>query len=225
MKLSKGIIRPGKVLKVLENGVIKAAAPGLFSFTDDPEKLPPIMPWQIGSNCNSFTQPLEQNEVWIMNFADNPRQLYWFRKDTVSNITNIDLTEENVEVLCNRDLNGEWATIYLSDGSGWIISKGKAIMQIRPDCSIQLNIGDEHRIIDINSEGISLGSETKSAHPAAYGDVIVDVITALTTLLKQIQMVAMPNPHTTAIATVIQTSLPSVESKISKIISPHVSLD
>ena len=98
-------------------------------------------------------------------------------------------------------------------------------MQIRPDCSIQLNIGDEHRIIDINSEGISLGSETKSAHPAAYGDVIVDVITALTTLLKQIQMVAMPNPHTTAIATVIQTSLPSVESKISKIISPHVSLD
>ena len=47
MKLFKGTIRPGKVMEVLENGVIKASSPGLFSFTDDPEKLPPIMPWQI----------------------------------------------------------------------------------------------------------------------------------------------------------------------------------
>lgn len=225
MKLSKGIIRPGKVLKVLENGVIKAYAPGLFTFVEETEKLPPIMPWQIGSNCNSFTQPLEQDEVWIMNFADNPRQLYWFRKDNVSNITNIDLTEENVEIICNRDLNGEWATIYLSDGSGWIISKGKTIMQIRPDGSIQLNTGDAHRVIDINPEGISLGSETKSAHPAAYGDVLVDTLTSLTTLLKQIQIAAMPSPYTTAIGSIIASALPMIESKIPNIVSPHVTLD
>ena len=46
MKLEKGIIRPGIVLEVLDNGIIKASAPGLFSYSDDPEKMPPIFPWQ-----------------------------------------------------------------------------------------------------------------------------------------------------------------------------------
>jgi hypothetical protein len=225
MKLSKGTIRPGMVLEVFDNGEIKATAPGLFTFVEETEKLPPILPWQIGSNCNSFSKPKKGDEVWIMNFSDNPRQLYWFRKDNAFNCDNIDFTEKNVEILCNRNIQGEWATIYLSDGSGWIISKGDTVMQIRQDGSIQLNTGFAHRVIDISPKGISLGSEGKSAHPAAYGDVVVDAITALTALLKQIQMVAMPNPYTAAIATVIQTSLPSVESKISKIISPHVSLD
>jgi hypothetical protein len=225
MKLFKGTIRPGKVMEVLENGVIKASSPGLFSFTDDPEKLPPIMPWQIGSNCNNFSQPLVYDEVWIMNFADNPRQLYWFRKDTISNNKNIDLTEENVEILCNRNMDGEWATIYLSDGSGWIISKGESVIQIRPDGTIQLNIGFKHRVIDIKQEGISLGSENKSAHQAAYGDVVVEVLTALTALLRQIQMVSMPNPYTAAIGTAIMSSLPMIESKIPGIVSTHVSLD
>ena len=116
MKLHKAIIRPGNVMEVLENGVIKASAPGLFSFSDDPAKLPPIMPWQIGSNCNSFSKPKLYENIWIMNFLDNPRQLYWFRKDRVSDNSNINITEENVEILCNRDVNGEWATIYFSDG-------------------------------------------------------------------------------------------------------------
>ena len=89
MKLLKGTIRPGQVLEVFENGDIKASAPGLFSFSDDPAKMPPIMAWQIGSNCNSFSKPLVNDDVWIMNFEDNPRQLYWFRKDKITNNFNI----------------------------------------------------------------------------------------------------------------------------------------
>lgn len=225
MKLLKGTIRPGIVNTVFDNGNIKAAAPGLFSSADDPSKLPPIMPWQIGSNSNSFSKPKEGDHVWIMNFADNPLQLYWFRKDRPCDCENIDFTETNVEVLCNKDINGEWATIYLSDGSGWVISKGESIMQIRADGTILLNTGMNNRVIDINEQGISLGSEGKSSHPAAYGDVIVDIFNNLITLLKQIQFVTAPNPYTLTISSTISSLLPMIESKISQIVSSNVTLD
>lgn len=225
MKLSSATIRPGKVIKVLDNGEIKASAPGLFSFVDDPEKMPPIMPWQIGSNCNSFSQPNVNDEIWIMNFKDNPRQLYWFRKDRVSDNDNINLKEENVEILCNKDINGEWATIYLSDGSGWVVSKGESIMQIRPNGSIKLSNGFKHRTIDINNKGISLGSEGKSAHPAAYGDKVVESLNALAKILRQFSYKAMMNPYTMKVGMDLMKSLGNFEKTIPNITSTNVTLD
>ena len=41
------------------------------------------MPWFIGNNSNTFSKLKQYDDVWIMNFSDNPRQLYWFRKDNV----------------------------------------------------------------------------------------------------------------------------------------------
>ena len=123
MKLSSATIRPGKVLEVLDNkGTIKASAPGLFT-SQDKDKLPPIMhaPW--GAHPNSFTTPDEGKEVWIINFTDNKRQLYWFRKDPFdkNNSDNNNIQDEqNVEVLCSRKSGMGWATIYFSDDSGWM---------------------------------------------------------------------------------------------------------
>ena len=84
MKLVNGILRPGEVLEVLENGKIKASAPGLFS-EEDKDLIPPVMPfWElIGSHANTFSTPTEGDEVWILNLTDNPLQLYWFRKDNL----------------------------------------------------------------------------------------------------------------------------------------------
>ena len=226
MKLHKAIIRPGNVMEVLENGVIKASAPGLFSFSDDPAKLPPIMPWQIGSNCNSFSKPKLYENVWIMNFLDNPRQLYWFRKDRVSDNSNINTTEENVEILCNRDVNGEWATIYFSDGSGWVISKGSSIITITSDGNIVLDTGLNKRAISISPESIALGTASgKASHPAAYGDEIADTLALIVSMLKQIQLVAIPNPYTMAIGTVLAGMIPLIEAKIPNITSTNVSLE
>lgn len=236
MKLSRGTIRPGTVLEVLENGVIKASAPGLFSFVDDPAKLPPIMPWQIGGNCNSFSQPKQYDEVWIMNFADNPLQLYWFRKDNISLCDNLKepnddinapapLTEQNVEILCNREVGGEWATIYFSDGSGWVIGKGESIIQINPKGHIMLTTGFPNRCIDINGKNISIGSADVSAHPAAYGDAVTDVLFELCKLLQQTSIAAMGNPYTTAIGTKLMQGLPSITSKIPNIMSTNVTID
>ena len=226
MKLSKGTIRPGTVLTVLDDGIIKASAPGLFSFVDDPELLPPIMPWFIGHNTNAFSKLKQYDEVWIMNFSDNPRQLYWFRKDNISENTNIAInTEENVEIVCNRDLGGDWATIYFSDGSGWVISKGESVMQIKADGSILLNTGLPNRCIDINGKNISIGSEGSSAHPAAYGDETESLLMSLCLLLQDVAIKSLANPYTMAIGTTIMAKLPGVTNKVSNISSQHVTID
>lgn len=225
MKLSKATIRPGIVMEILENGAIKASAPGLFAFVDDPNKMPPIIPWFIGDNSNAFSQPKVNDEVWVMNFIDNPRQLYWFRKDKISDNTNIPINEENVEVLCNREVNGEWCTIYFSDGSGWVIGKGESIIKIRPDGTIMMTNGDPNRCIDINGKNISIGSEGQSAHSAAYGDALEDLLTSLCSLLNEVGMAAMTNPYTMSIGTSLLRKLPKIVNQISNVSSQHVTID
>ena len=226
MKLLKGTIRPGTVREVLEDGIIKATAPGLFSFEDDTKLLPPIMPWQIGSNCNSFSKPKVYDEIWILNFTDNPRQLYWFRKDNIANNKNLPIAdEENVEVVCNRDAAGEWATIYFSDGSGWVISKGESKMQIDSDGSILLTNNMPNRNIHITNSCISLGSKDESAHWAAYGDELENLLYSLCSLLSNVGKKALTNPYTALLGTTIMSALPNITNKIQNIRSPHVSID
>lgn len=222
MKLSNATIRPGKILSVLPNGNIKATAPGLFSMTDDLEKLPPIMPF---NSSGVFSQPKKLDEVWIMNFTDNPQQLYWFKKGNVMNNKNIPNTEQNVEVLCNREVKGEWCTIYFSDGSGWVIGKGSSIINITSEGDIVLSTGAPNRIIDINKNSISLGSYNESAHPAAFGDCVEDVFEALCLLLSGVALKAMANPYTAAIGLEIMSKLPAAMNKIETISSTNVTLD
>lgn len=225
MKLINATIRPGTVLEVLENGIIKASAPGLFAFVDDPNMMPPISPWFIGGVSNSFSKLKQYDEVWIINFTDNPRQLYWFRKDNIGDNTNIPMNETNVEVLCNREVGGDWCTIYFSDGSGWVISKGESIINIRADGSIVLTNGSAHRCIDINGENISIGSEHTSAHPAAYGDKVEDALQSLSTVLNSVAMSALSNPYTVSIGLSLMEKLPNFTKKISNISSSHVTID
>lgn len=224
MKLINATIRPGKVLEVLDNkGTIKASAPGLFA-SQDKDKLPPIMhaPW--GSHPNSFTTPDKGKEVWIMNFSDNKRQLYWFRKDPFDE-NNLDTNiqgEKNVEVLCNRKSGLGWATIYFSDNSGWIIKNDDSKIQINADGEICLSMNDAHRTIDINSNGISIGSKGSSAHPATYADKLEDILSTINQQFALIKQAANTNPYTTAIGSVIDTSW---SNKIPDIESIHVTID
>lgn len=226
MKLNKGTIRPGMVLETFEDGTIKASAPGLFSYIDDPVNMPPIMPWFIGSNSNAFSKLKKYDEVWIMNFSDNPRQLYWFRKDNVQdNSENIPMQEENVEILCNREVGGEWCSIYFSDGSGWVISKGESIIKIRPNGTILLSADIPNRCIDINGKNISIGSEGESAHPAALGDKVEDILMDLCVLLSSVGMSAMANPYTANIGSALLAKLPGITKKIPDVSSQHVTID
>ena len=225
MQLSRGIIRPGTVVEVLENGAVKATAPGLFAYTDEPDKLPPIMPWMVGSNSNSFSQLKQYDDIWILNFSDNPRQLYWFRKDNVASNENVPIGETDVEILCNREVGGEWCTIHFSNGSGWVIGKGESIINITADGTICLDTSLPNRCIDINNDNISIGTRGNSAHPVAFGDETENVIMEICKLLNSVANTALGNPYTAAIGSTLMSSVPSIISKIPNISSRHVTVD
>lgn len=227
MNLQSGILRPGTVVETLYGGCIKAAAPGLFSMMDDPDNLPPIMPWFVGNNKGAYSQPKKHDNVWILNFNDNPLQLYWFRREDYDNVTaNINGGGYNVEVLCNCEgSDGEWAGLYFTDNSGWIMSKGDSKIIITPTGRIVLYHGESGNCIEVNKEYISLGSPQQSAHYAAYGDVLEELLITLTTLLNGIAVKALANPHTAAIGTELLKSLPTIVNMIPEITSTKVTID
>lgn len=224
MKLSNGVLRPGEVMEVLENGCIKANAPGLFSSIDSLESLPPIYPFTLGHE-NQYSSPKVGDEVWILNFSDNPMQLHWFRKDKYQ-VNNKDIINgENVEVLCNREIGTAWASIYFSDGSGWVISNDESIIQIDANGDIIISKPTPHRTIHINDDCISLGSKGKSAHPAVYGDELIKILQNIQISLELIQKTSLNNPFTAGIAAALNTKPIELKTLIPKITSPHVTLD
>ena len=223
MKLVNATLRPGKIMEVLENGKILAEVPGLFS-SEDKDKLPPIEPMFHGAE-NAFSKPKQYQEVWVLNMEDNPQQLYWFRKDNLIENNKELMAEENVEILCNRAAGIGWATIYFSDGSGWVIQKESSIIQIRQDGSIVMKMDWPHRTFEISSKAINIGSEGQAAHPAAYGDKVEDILVDLCTLLKSMQLVANTNPYTVMLSKVMKPQIKKIQEKIGTISSQHVRID
>lgn len=134
MKLINGILRPGTVVEVGEFGVVKVEAQGLFSKEEDPSKLPPVYPFVdiIGNHSNTFSTPIVGDNVWVLNLTDNPLQLYWFRRDSIKTNNPIfqEAGTENVEIICNRNASNGWASLFFSDGTGWIIRNDSSFIQI-----------------------------------------------------------------------------------------------
>lgn len=227
MKLLDGILRPGVVLEVLGNGKIKATAPGLFTF-EDKDNNPPIMPfWElIGGPCNSFSTPSIGDEVWILNVVNNPLQLYWFRKDQhIDN--NKEIFEEtgtsNVEILCNRESGMGYASIYFSDGTGWVIKNDDSRFQIFPDGHIEFGMNWPHRTININTDAIHLGSGDDE-HPACYGDETANILLKICGMLRALQIAAQSTPYTMSLVPVL-SMVESIQNDIPKIKSSHVKID
>lgn len=227
MKLINGILRPGIVLEVLEGGCVKASAPGLFS-SQDKDLIPPIMPfWEIiGGHSNAFSTPIKGDEIWLLNMSDNPLQLYWFRKDKHLD-ANKDIFEEggteNVEILCNRESGIGYATLYFSDGSGWVLRNDDSRLQIFPDGHIELGMNWPNRTITIDSKAIHLGSGNQE-HPACYGDETAKILLKVCGLLQAIGKVAKTNPHTMALAPLFDQAK-SIQEDIPGIKSTHVKID
>jgi len=236
MKLANGELRPGLILEVLDGqGTIRAEVPGLFSAVDK-ENLPPIYPFAIGSS-NSFSTPNKGDEVWVLSFTDNPRELYWFRKDNFAKNNgegnkggkkctgggNIQ-DQKNVEVLMSRESNVGYATIYFSDGTGWVIQNQDAIIELGCD-SIQLTTRMPHGTIEITEDGISLGTAGGSAHPVPHGDKVEKLFDNIISTFRKISEAAKTNPYTAALSPVIDTAIANFENDPSYISSNYVTVD
>lgn len=225
MKLANAVLRPGEVLEVLDNGLIKASAPGLFS-EKDKDLNPPIRPfWEVmGTIANAYSTPAVGDEVWILSMTDNPYQLYWFRKDKhiSSNKTLVaEAGTTNVEVLCNREAGTGYATLFFSDGTGWVIRNDDSSIQIFPDGHIEMGMNWPHRKITIDTEAIKLGN---GEHPAAYGDAVADILLKICGLLQNAGIAAQTNPYTMSMAPVFDMAA-NIQESIPGLKSTHVKLD
>lgn len=222
MKLYNGTIRPGKVLSVEEPGIIKASAPGLFS-AEDHDNLPPIYPFFniMGAHTRCYSEPTVGDEIWIMNFSDNPMQLYWFRKDNYKD--NDIINDTNVEIICDRRAHGGSASIYFSDGTGWVITSSGAKININKEGNILLSSSDG-MIIDINN-GISLGAEGKSSHTACYADECKKVLNDIVNVLNIIEDVSGKNVYTKHINVAIKGKADKIKNNIPDIESHKVTLE
>ena len=227
-----GNIRPGKVLEVVEGGkgTIKVSAPGLFSAEDETELLPPVYPWPFGQHANSYSCPKVDDEVWVMNFQDNPLQLHWVRKDFFEeNNAELPLDDEtqNLEVIVNREFDdSKWAMLYFSNGDGWMMRKGEdGLINIREDGSILLKTNFDKRIIDICKDSIALGSEGKENDSAmlygAWKDWANEIVNQLRTTLTT---AASANPYTANLAPAFQQVALTIQQKIAPVESKHVSI-
>lgn len=224
MKLYHGILRPGKILSVEPQGIIRASAPGLFS-EEDKDKLPPVYPFYgiCSNHANTYSSPVVGDEVWVLNFSDNPRQLYWFRKDKYTDINSDILGDGNVEILCNRKLDGGNASIYFTDGTGWMFSLGGSFINMTSNGNIIIKSNDG-KILDVNS-GISLGSEGQSSHSACYADECIKVFNNIADILSKVQTAAMGSPYTTNIGNALSGASNTIKSSAKNIESTVVTLD
>lgn len=225
MKLSNGVLRPGLVLDVFENGQIKASAPGLFDGYNE-DLNPPINPFfdLINNHQNSYSAPRVGDEVWILNFADNPLQLYWFRKDNHFE-HNEEIFREtgyaNVEILCNLESGLGYASLFFSDGTGWVLRNNDSKLQIYPNGKIEMGMDIPHRSITIDKDSIKLGGET---HTACYGDAVAEVLLKLCGVLEVAAKAAGTDIHLMPLIPAFQM-ISEVKSHINGIQSSHVKLD
>ena len=227
MKLINATLRPGNILEVLDNGKIKASAPGLFS-KEDQSLLPPIRPfWElIGMHSNSFSTPKVGDECWVLNLSDNPLQLYWFRKD--DHVTcNTQIFKEhgydNVEIICNRETGMSWASLYFSDGSGWVMRNDDSFIQIYPDGHIEMGMNWPSRKITIDSSAIHLGS-SGDEHSAAYGDETASILLKICGVLEALEMLSSISPFTSHLVPALK-NVKLFKDDIPGIISSQVKID
>lgn len=228
MNLSNATMRPGRVIEVLGGGKIKASVPGLFN-KQDSAVLPVINQLVMGGAANSFSSPNVHDEIWVLNDPKTPDSLFWFRKDKTDE-ANVELGEEvtaskNVEVICNRETNTGWATLLFSDGTGWMIKNERVYMKIGKDGDIVMSTGDPHRTISITKDCISLGTEGRAEHPAAYGDKIGEIFSLISTTLKTVRTMCGNNYLTAPIGAAISACPEKIDMLNSNLSSNNVYID
>jgi len=243
MRLADCEMRPGIILNVLDNvGTITASVPGLFS-KEDADLLPPIHPLGLGGSSNSFSTPNKGDEVYVIFNHTNPEQLFWIRKDNFtqnngkcgnkvrstggkkSESKDGVQAEKNIEVLSSRESGLGWATIYFSDGSGWVIQNADTVIQLDNEGSIVLSMDKPHQNIEISDNGISLGTLGGSAHPVCHGDKVQKLFENIINTLTLAANAAKTNPYTAAVGTAIETSLKQYQDSPDYINSEYVTVD
>lgn len=230
MRLDKCEIRPGFVLKVVDNyGTVKASVVGVFAEDADPDTLPPVIPFMSLSR-GTFSHPKENDPIWVLINRSNPQELLYVRQSDLSTqlADTLDNSYEDVEVLMRTESGGGYAQILFDTEEGLIVQNDESSIDIKKNGDITISKSGSHRTIEINSDGISLGSEGRSAEPALLGDKtedalkkLWDCVNAIVTSLQSSCPYAAPAMEQVQAKMVLQKA----KTAIDKIKSDHVTLD
>lgn len=203
-------------------GKIKVEAPGLFAGAEK-DKCPPVYPF-FGQHANSYSSVEEGDEVWLLSCTDNKRQLHWIRKDDHEEADAGLMEGKNVEIIMRRESNTGWATLMFDDGHGWIISNNQATVKITTD-GVLVDAGATRRVIDVNRDNISLGSQGKSSHKAALGDEVQKTFESIYATLNALKVAASSSIYTMHLVPAIESQLEVINSRIPKVTSEIVTLE
>lgn len=230
MRLDRCEIRPGFVLQVVDNyGTVKASVTGVFSEEADPDTLPPIIPF-LSLSRGTFSHPKENDPIWVLVNKDNPQELLYFRQGDFKGQLDDVLSKsyEDVEVLMRTESGGGYAQILFDTDEGLIVQNDSSSITIQKNGDITLKRDGSHKTIEINKDGISLGSTGKSAEPALLGDKTQDALNQLWTCINTVVMALQTTcPWTAPAMGMVQSSgvLPQAKSAIMKVKSNNVTLD
>lgn len=230
MRLDRCEIRPGFVLSVEDDyGTIKASVTGVFADDADPETLPPMIPFCTMSR-GTFSHPKENDPIWVLINKDNPQELLYLRQTDLSNQLSdtLDNSYEDVEVLMRTESGSGYAQILFDTDEGLIMQNDDSLIDIKKDGTILIQKNGSHRTIEINSDGISLGSEGGSAEPALLGDKTEDALNKIWDCINTVVMSLQSScPYAAPAMAQVQAQavLPKAKSAIMKIKSKHVTLD
>ena len=204
MELNQGYIRPGKVLKVVDNyGTIKCSAVGVFSAQDNIEQLPPVYPFTKSSNT-SFSKPQVGDAIWVILFRDNPQELfYMFQGDVKSNSGDIlNNSYEDVEILSSR--NSGASELKWSKEDGWNLRNNDSNINIDNDITISKSSNTSQIYLDDN--GIHLrNQEGVEENQMVLGNHLDNLLKDLIKLLKELATTAKSNPNTASLGMTIDT--------------------
>lgn len=226
MELMNGEIRPGIVLKVIdEYGTIKCSCVGLFSEEDDPEMLPPVFPF-LKVSPSQFCKPNMGDKVWVLFFHNNPQELFYFFQGDVKNTIGTSLKEssgdlnkydQNNNVLLKCDSGFEGAELSFSSKNGMTMKNDTASMNMDQDGNI--NISNENGSIDMDEKGIHLSG---SEHSVARGDVVMDRFNKLESMMKMFAKSLQGVTFTAAAGTALYGLIKTYMKDYDEIESPNV---
>lgn len=226
MKLGLCEVRPGKVLKVVNNyGAIKASAQGIFSEEDDPDLLPPIIPFLMMSPT-AFSQPHEGDDVWVWHFSNNPQELFYTYRCNVGDVNSDQLDNEyqDAEIQMKRKSDKGDINVCYTDDDGYTIDNSKSKFNIdNENHDIHMNHA-EGTGVSITKDGISLGTDGGSEYKAVCGEELIKSLNDIKDILNAIKTAAMSDPHTTPIGTAMTPLLPKLEN-FKNMLSNKVTLD
>lgn len=228
MKLSECEVRPGVVLKVINStGEIKASVVGIFSDEDDPDLLPPIIPFFLISPT-SFSAPHEGDKIWVWSFRSNPQELFYtFRADIGENNINsstLDNDYKDIEIGMKRSSEKGNIDVQYNDDDGYSITNSDSKFRIDNN---EHDIHLEHAegpAVSISKDGISLGKDGKSQYSAVCGEELINTLNDIKSVFEAIKQAAMGSPYTIAIGTAMTPALSKLQN-FNNILSKIVTLE